>query len=280
MAAEALVCVGGGVTTVPSTRRGCLGSRVLSVGGDDITEAIARELDIDIDTAEDLKRRADTAADDPVVAQAGRLVAARVIPMVRRGSLKYSLAPDELGPDTGAAPCLPHCRFMQRLQQQLTSTCENAHPWDGPECRGYCPQRRRTGPDRATARGCNWPRPRRDADGQGCTPSNPRSMPTEVAVAQARKREAVLGATVAGGFLALLLIAYRIQGLRLNKARRENRATRAKQAALQKQVNDLRSVEESLTPNLRARQANSAGRRRGMDQTAPGGDPPCQATFG
>ena len=58
--------------------------------------------------------------------------------------------------------------------------------------------------------------------------------------------EAVLGAAVAGGFLALLLIAYQIKGSALNKARREADDAEAKQAVLQKQVNDLKSVEASL----------------------------------
>ena len=137
MAAEALVCVGGGVTTVVVHEAGIPRFvRVLSVGGDDITEAIARELDIDIDTAEDLKRRADTAADDPVVAQAGRLVAARIIPMVEeiRGSLEYYLAQTNSVPISRVVVTGGASRtvgLMQRLQQQLGERVENAHPLDG-----------------------------------------------------------------------------------------------------------------------------------------------------
>ena len=57
--AEAIVCVGAGVTNVVVHENGVPRFvRVLLVGGDDITDAIARDLDIDPDAAEDLKRRA------------------------------------------------------------------------------------------------------------------------------------------------------------------------------------------------------------------------------
>jgi type IV pilus assembly protein PilM len=58
--AEAIVCIGGGVTNVVVHERGVPRFvRVLLVGGDDVTDAIVRELDVQIDEAEALKRRAD-----------------------------------------------------------------------------------------------------------------------------------------------------------------------------------------------------------------------------
>ena len=58
-AAEAVVCIGGGVTNVVVHEQGIPRFvRILLVGGNDITEAVARELDVSADEAGDLKRRA------------------------------------------------------------------------------------------------------------------------------------------------------------------------------------------------------------------------------
>src|SRR5438132_8823973 len=82
--AEAIVCVGAGVTNVVIHENGVPRFvRILLVGGDDITDAIARQLDVDPDIAEDLKRRVgDPAADDPQIAQAADVVTAQLGPLV------------------------------------------------------------------------------------------------------------------------------------------------------------------------------------------------------
>ncbi|HEV7887286.1 MAG TPA: type IV pilus assembly protein PilM [Acidimicrobiales bacterium] len=132
--AEAIVCIGGGVTNVVVHEQGVPRFvRVLLVGGDDVTEAIARDLDVDVDTAEDLKRRADIASPDASVARAGQVVSDRLTPLVEeiRGSLDYYLAQSQSSPIgrvlvTGGGSRLPG--LMERLQSQLGGRVEPAHP--------------------------------------------------------------------------------------------------------------------------------------------------------
>ncbi len=77
---EALVCVGAGVTTVVVHEGGIPRFvRFLSTGAGAANEAIMAELDVDLDTAEGLKRRAGTPEEDPSVGpilatEVGRLV--------------------------------------------------------------------------------------------------------------------------------------------------------------------------------------------------------------
>jgi type IV pilus assembly protein PilM len=132
--AEAIVCIGGGVTNVVVHEQGVPRFvRVLLVGGDDVTEAIARDLDVDLDAAEDLKRRADTSSPEAAVARAGQVVSDRLTPLVEeiRGSLDYYLAQSQSSPIgrvlvTGGGSRLPG--LMERLQSQLGGRVEPAHP--------------------------------------------------------------------------------------------------------------------------------------------------------
>lgn len=133
-AAEAIVCIGGGVTNVVVHEQGVPRFvRVLLVGGDDVTEAIARDLDVDSDAAEDLKRRADISSTDAAVARAGQVVSDRLTPLVEeiRGSLDYYLAQSQSSPIgrvlvTGGGSRL--AGLMERLQSQLGGRVEPAHP--------------------------------------------------------------------------------------------------------------------------------------------------------
>jgi type IV pilus assembly protein PilM len=132
--AEAIVCIGGGVTNVVVHEQGVPRFvRVLLVGGDDVTDAIARDLDVDADSAEDLKRRADIGSSDAAVARAGQVVSDRLTPLVEeiRGSLDYYLAQSQSSPIgrvlvTGGGSRL--AGLMERLQSQLGGRVEPAHP--------------------------------------------------------------------------------------------------------------------------------------------------------
>ena len=132
--AEAIVAIGGGVTNVVVHEQGIPRFvRVLLVGGDDVTEAIARDLDVDVDSAEDLKRRADIGSADASVARAGQVVSDRLTPLVEeiRGSLDYYLAQSQSSPIgrvlvTGGGSRLPG--LMERLQSQIGGRVEPAHP--------------------------------------------------------------------------------------------------------------------------------------------------------
>jgi type IV pilus assembly protein PilM len=132
--AEAIVCIGGGVTNVVVHEQGIPRFvRVLLVGGDDITDAIARELDIDLDTAEDLKRRSDMGSGDAAAAQAANIISNRIGTLVEeiRGSLDYYLAQSQSVPIsrvlvTGGGSRL--LGLMERLRSQLGGRVEPARP--------------------------------------------------------------------------------------------------------------------------------------------------------
>ena len=135
--AEAIVCIGGGVTNVVVHEHGVPRFvRVLLVGGDDVTEAIVREMDVQIDEAESLKRRADISSSDPDVARAGQIVMERLSPLVEeiRGSLDYYLAQSQSSSIdrvlvTGGGSRISG--VMERLQAQLGAQVEPARPLDG-----------------------------------------------------------------------------------------------------------------------------------------------------
>jgi len=96
--AQAIVCVGAGVTNVVVHQRGVPQFvRMLVVGGDDVTQGIASELGVDLETAEDLKRRADPRSDDELEARTAQIVADRAALLIEeiRGSLDYYQAQPE-----------------------------------------------------------------------------------------------------------------------------------------------------------------------------------------
>lgn len=72
---EALVCVGAGVTTIVVHENGLPRfARFLTEGAGAATDAVALELGVDLDTAEDLKRRAGTGADEVADVAVSRVV--------------------------------------------------------------------------------------------------------------------------------------------------------------------------------------------------------------
>ncbi|HVE46368.1 MAG TPA: type IV pilus assembly protein PilM [Acidimicrobiales bacterium] len=135
--AEAIVCIGGDVTNVVVHEQGVPRFvRILLVGGDDITEAIARDLDVELDEAEDLKRRADPSSRDRLVSRAGQVVGDRLAPLVEeiRGSLDYYLAQSQSSPISRVTITGGGSRItglMERLQSQLGGSVEPARPLAG-----------------------------------------------------------------------------------------------------------------------------------------------------
>lgn len=135
--AEAIVCIGGGVTNVVVHEQGVPRFvRVLLVGGDDLTQAIARELNVDLDMAEDLKRRVGSGSADESVARAGQIVSSRLGTLVEeiRGSIDYYTAQAQSAPIsriivTGGASRT--AGLMERLQSQLGGRVEPGHPLAG-----------------------------------------------------------------------------------------------------------------------------------------------------
>src|SRR5947207_4810427 len=132
--AQAIVCVGAGITNVVVHRHGVPEFvRMLGVGGDDITQGIATELTVDADTAEDLKRRADFASPDDLEARTARIVADRASLLIEeiRGSLDYYQAQPEATTlsrilVTGGASRT--VGLVQGLEQTLGGSVVEAHP--------------------------------------------------------------------------------------------------------------------------------------------------------
>lgn len=132
--AEAIVNIGGGVTNVVVHEQGVPRFvRVLMVGGDDITQAIARDLNVDLDMAEDLKRRAAVGVGDDAVARASQIVSSRLGNLVEeiRGSIDYYTAQSQSAPIsrvivTGGASRT--AGLMERLQSQLGARVEPGRP--------------------------------------------------------------------------------------------------------------------------------------------------------
>lgn len=126
---EAIVCIGGGVTNVVVHEDGVPRfARILAIGGDSITEAIVRELGVDHDTAEGMKRQASMGAMDAAGARTMTIAVDRMGPLVDeiRGSLDYYLAqgghPIRRVVVVGGASRLPG--LLDRMQQHMGTPVE------------------------------------------------------------------------------------------------------------------------------------------------------------
>jgi type IV pilus assembly protein PilM len=96
--AEAIVSIGAGITNVVVHENGIPRFvRILSLGGSAVTEAIAEQMKVDMDTAEELKRYSHLRPSDPRSAQVAQIVATQIRPLLQeiQGSLQfYSSQPD------------------------------------------------------------------------------------------------------------------------------------------------------------------------------------------
>jgi type IV pilus assembly protein PilM len=255
--AEAIVCIGGGVTNVVVHEQGVPRFvRVLLVGGDDITEAIARDLDVDLDAAEDLKRRADSSSTETSVARAGQVVSDRLTPLVEeiRGSLDYYLAQSQSSPIgrvlvTGGGSRLPG--LMERLQSQIGGRVEPAHPLASVK----------VGPIRLSQAQLAEYEPLMTVPiGLALAADAPRGvrrislLPQEVAAVREQRRAAaaaVAGVVVFAGLLGLLWAA---QHSKVQSEKDKAQQAEARAAQLQAEQARLRSV-ATLQSDLSQRQA-------------------------
>ena len=241
--AEAIVCIGGGVTNVVVHERGVPRFvRVLLVGGDDVTDAIVRELDVQIDEAESLKRRADISSPDPLVARAGQVVRDRVAPLVEeiRGSLDYYLAQSQSAVIdrvlvTGGGSRM--AGLMERLQSQVGANVEPARPLAGMKVG------RHIGLDEADLResealltvpiGLALAGEAR----KGVRRIN--LVPREVAAVRAQRRQAVLAGSGVAAVAALLVGAWGMQASKIDTERKAAAETEQDTDKLRREVATL-----------------------------------------
>ena len=249
--AEAIISVGAGVTNVVVHEDGVPRFvRILLVGGEDITEAIAEQLNVDIDLAEDLKRRADERASDTLVADAGRIVADQVRPIIDeiRGSLDFYLA---------GADSLPVARILvtggasrttglfERLQQTLGNTVEVGRALSSVRVG-------RTGLTEAQLADAEpiLAVPIGLALGGAPTERGARRIslvPTELVAVREQRRQLILVGSAVAGLLALLILLWLYRGLQVSRERDKAEEAEERAAALQQEVDSLRDVTQLQT---------------------------------
>ena len=243
---EAIVCVGGGVTNVVVHERGVPRFvRMLITGGNEITEAIASELHIDPDTAEDLKRRADVGSTDELEARAGRITTDRLSPFVEevRGSIDYYRA-QAAGGDIGRVlltgggsqvPGLP-----DRLRQVLGVPVEIGHPLLGVRVgRVGIPEDRLIDSEPLLTVPIGLALAAHPPEGGSRRMS---LLPAEVAVVRERRRQSMVVAAAVVALAALLMVVY--VGRRSQVANERDKAERAEAetAALRQDAAQLSQV--------------------------------------
>ncbi|HET7488241.1 MAG TPA: type IV pilus assembly protein PilM [Acidimicrobiales bacterium] len=259
--AEAIVCIGGAVTNVVVHEQGIPRFvRVLLVGSDDVTDAIARELDVSVEEAEALKRRADISSTDPAVARAGSIVRDRLAPLVEeiRGSLDYYLAQSqsttiECIHVTGGGSRM--AGLMERLQSQLGARVEPARPLGaigvGRNIGLGDPELAEIEPLVTVPLGLALAGETR----KGIRRIN--LVPREVAVVREQRRQLMLAGAGVGGLGVLLLAAWGAQAGRVASEHRRAVASEQQAAALQRQVDSLADV-VTLDTDLAQRRAQVA----------------------
>src|SRR5439155_23149867 len=256
--AEAIVCVGASITNVVVHQRGVPEFvRMLGVGGDDITQGIATELSVDVDTAEDLKRRADPDSPDDLESRTAQIVIAQSTLLIEeiRGSLDYYQAQPEASPIgriilTGGGSRTIGLR--ESLEQTLGIAVEEGHPLSGVElARTGIPEERLIENEALLAVPIGLALAARPPESGQRRIS---VLPQEVAAVRTQRRQIVLASAGVAGLAVLLLFVWLARQTKVHDE--ESAADKAQQdnAQLQQQVAALQSV-TALDTQLAQRRA-------------------------
>src|SRR5438874_546621 len=256
--AEAIVCVGASITNVVVHQRGVPEFvRMLGVGGDDITQGIATELSVDVDTAEDLKRRADPDSPDDLESRTAQIVIAQSSLLIEeiRGSLDYYQAQPEASPLgriilTGGGSRTINLR--ESLEQTLGIAVEDGRPLSGVElARTGIPEERLIENESLLAVPIGLALAARPPESGQRRIS---VLPTEVAAVRTQRRQIVLASAGVAGLAVLLLFVWLARQTKVHDE--ESAADKAQQdnAQLQQQVAALQSV-TALDTQLAQRRA-------------------------
>jgi type IV pilus assembly protein PilM len=261
--ADAIVNIGGGVTNVVVHEAGIPRFvRILLVGGDDVTQAIGVELDVDIDLAEDLKRRADESSDDELVARAGAIVAQQLGSLVEeiRGSLDFYLAQADAAPFDRVLVTGGGSRtigLMPRLEQALGDAVQVAHPLANldvsPRVGLTQDQLREAEPLLAVPVGLAMAGAPLERGARRIT-----LLPSEVTAVREQRRQLVLTLSAVAGFAALLILLWLTKGVQVSREQDKAHQAQARVQALQQQVNSLQDL-TSLQTDLQRRQQAAQG---------------------
>jgi cell division ATPase FtsA len=259
---SAIVSIGAGVTNVVVHEAGVPRFvRILLVGGDDITRAIAEELDVDVDLAEDLKRRADEGSEDDLEARTAAIVNQRIGSIVEevRGSLDFYLAQADAAPVdrvliTGGASRT--VGLLDRLQSALGAPVELARPLAALQIGkvGLTDEQLvEAEPLMATPIGLSMAGAPLEKGTRRIT-----LLPSEVGEVREQRRQFALTMSAVAGLAALLLILWFIRGMQVSREQDKATQAEAQVQQLQQQVNQLQNL-TALQTDLRNRQTAAQG---------------------
>ncbi|MDQ1392726.1 MAG: hypothetical protein QOF30_1703 [Acidimicrobiaceae bacterium] len=249
--AEAVVSIGGDLTTIAiregnSTRF----VRVLNIGGSDLTEALSRELALNVQSAEDLKRRSANGAPVAVAAQAQSALSLRMGGLVDeiRGSLDFFLAQtdtERVGRIILTGGAIQTEGLVSRLEAALGSSVEVANPLAAVAVgrTGLSEtQLRQSAPYMLAPVGLAlWG-----------TAGNQRPislMPKEVLAARRQRQQAGLGVVAVGAVAALLVVVTGVRAVQVSQAHSHAKSAEATVATLESQkstFNDVAAVYSQL----------------------------------
>jgi type IV pilus assembly protein PilM len=266
-ASEAIIAVGAGLTNVVVRESGVPRFvRVLSVGGGDVTAAIARELACDLEYAEHLKRtaapgRASLAGGSTAtMVRTSTLVADKVTPLVEeiRGSLDFYLAQSDVERIdriivTGGGVLTPG--LLDRLHDALGQEVEAGDPLESLAVgkTGLSPEDlRRAAPLMAAPVGLALAGVPVKAGRELC-PLRINLLPAGVVAARKQRRQSAAAALAVVAFTASLGGTWAMRNQQVTKAEHQATAVEVNVASLQTQLNKLSDVTK-LQADLKARQ--------------------------
>jgi type IV pilus assembly protein PilM len=249
--AEAVVSVGSDLTTIAiregnSTRF----VRVLNIGGSDLTEALSRELALNAQSAEDLKRRSANGAPVAVAAQAQSALSLRMGGLVDeiRGSLDFFLAQtdtERVGRIILTGGAIQTEGLVGRLEAALGSSVEVANPLAAVAVgrTGLSEtQLRQSAPYMLAPVGLAlW--------GTAGDQRPISLMPKEVLAARRQRQQAGLGVVAVGAVAALLVVVTGVRVVQVSQARSHAKSAVATVATLETQkatFNDVAAVYSEL----------------------------------
>jgi type IV pilus assembly protein PilM len=263
---EAIVGIGAGVTNVVVHERGLPRFvRTLPTGGNAIVESLAGELGIEIDVAEDLKRRGEALSHDPAVSRAAAVTSASLGPLLEeiRGSLDFHTAQADGARLrrivlTGGGSRLPDLAL--RLEGLLGIPVVPATPLEGIELgtTGFAPDVLTTNSDLLTVP-VGLALGGESTDGRGRRIS---LLPGEIAVERAARRQVVMAggavAAVAAGLFGLFLL-------------RQGSVADAQEAAAHEEARtETLTAQVASLSEVEALEADIAGRRATVEATLTG----------
>jgi type IV pilus assembly protein PilM len=260
--AEAIVGVGAGVTNVVVHEAGIPRFvRTLNTGGNAVVDQLAGELGVDLDTAEDLKRRADPHSTHPGEAQAGNVVADSVTHLLEdiRGSLDFHLAQVDAAPLsrivlTGGASQVRD--LAPRLSSLIGVPVVLGEPLRAVEVgsTGIAPEVLRAAePLIAVPVGLAL-------SGEGLDGGSRRIslLPAEITEARMVQRQLVGAGAGVAGFAAILMALFLVRGGQVDDAETAAAAEEDRTTALEAEIDGLADI-EALQADLASRTTTVTG---------------------